>query len=276
MGRLIVPMLLEKGAEVVALVREPSKVSRLEDAGAVLAAGDFYDQESLDRAAEGVDAVMAITPAGPDAVKQGDALLKAAVKSGKPHYVRLSAIGAASDAPTDNGRLHYKSDRAVIGSGLPYTILRPHYFMQNFFMSAGSISSEGKIYQGMGQGKLGMIDVRDIADACVSILISGDHVGKIYTPTGPDSITFAEAAEIISGGIGKTVEYVPVPVEAVGKAILDAGWGEWGANVMMDYSRAYSEGWGDFTNGDVEALTGNRARSFSQFIDEVFVHALKN
>ena len=126
----------------------------------------------------------------------------------------------------------------------------------------------------MGQGRLGMIDVRDIADCLVSALLSDEHRGKIYTPTGPESISFSDVASILSKGLGKPVDYVPVPLEAVGQAILDAGWGEWGAQVMMDYSKAYAEGWGDFTNGDVETLTGKPARSFQQFFDDIFIHAL--
>jgi uncharacterized protein YbjT (DUF2867 family) len=154
-------------------------------------------------------------------------------------------------------------------SGLKYTILRPHYFMQNTFMSVDSIKSEGKMYLGMGQGSLGMIDVRDIADSFVALLLEGGHENKIYIPTGPESITFTDVASIISNGIDKPVEYIPIPIEAVGDAIRQAGWGEWGAQVMMDYSKAYSKGWGDFTNDDVESITGRKARSFKQFHNEV-------
>ena len=275
-GSLIVPQLLEKGVNVRILVRNVSKAAGMKEAGVEVFEGDFEDLQALYRATEGVDAVMAITPAGPGAVAQGEALLNAALKSGKPYYVRLSAIGAADDAPTDNGRLHYQTDQAVIRSGLPFTILRPHYFMQNLFMAAGTINTEGKMYLGMGQGSLGMIDVRDIADACVAILLSDDHKGKIYTPTGPESITFSRVSAIISNGMGKQVDYVPIPIEAVGQAILDAGWGEWGSKVMMDYSRAYSQGWGDFTTTDVEVITGNEARSFQQFFEEVLFPALRN
>lgn len=275
-GSLIIPQLVETGANVRALVRDAAKSSDLKASGVELFEGDFLEQKVLFRAAEGVDALMAITPAGPDAVAQGEALLQAARATGSPHYVRLSAIGAASDAPTANGRLHHQSDEAVVESGLTYTILRPHFFMQNLFMSVESINNEGQMYWGMGDGKLGMIDVRDIADSCVSILLHGGHENRIYTPTGPDSISFHDIATIISKGIGKEVNYIAIPVEAVGKAILDAGWGEWGAQVMMDYSRAYSEGWGDFTNKDVEMLSGNGARSFGQFYNEVLSSALIN
>ena len=81
-------------------------------------------------------------------------------------------------------------------------------------------------------------------------------------------------AAIISKGLNKTVEYVPIPIKTVGDVILNAGWGGWASQVMMDYSKAYSEGWGDFTNDHVEAITGKPSRSFHHFFDEVLSHAL--
>ena len=161
-----------------------------------------------------------------------------------------------------------------MASGIGYAILRPHFFMQNLFGSVESINNEGIFYQGMGEGNLGMIDVRDIADCCVSILLNGDHVGKVYTPTGPESISFNKVAEVIADVTGKDVKYVPVPAESIRQAILDMGWGEWGAQVMVDYSNAYASGWGDFVTDDVEAITGNKARSIRQFVEEVLQHAL--
>ena len=273
-GSHIIPQLLKAGANVRALVRDVKKAEELSNSGVILFEGDFSNQEALNEAAFGADSIMAITPAGPDAVTQGEALLKAARNSGSPHYVRLSAIGAASDAPTENGRFHYQTDEAVVASGLTYTILRPHFFMQNLFMSVETIRADGTMYWGMGNGKLGMIDVRDIADAFANILLNGGHENTIYTPTGPASISFSDIADIISNGTGNKVEYVPVSIEAVGDAILKAGWGEWGAQVMMDYSKAYASGWGDFTNDDVETLTGNTPRSFQKLFDEVLSHAL--
>ena len=55
---------------------------------------------------------------------------------------------------------------------------------------------------------------------------------------------------------------------------LRDSWGTWGAKVMRDYSKAYSENWGDFTTDDVEKVTGHQSRSFKDFASEVFVPAL--
>jgi uncharacterized protein YbjT (DUF2867 family) len=268
-GSLVVPQLLEAGIEVQALVRNEEKALLLEESGVKTFVGDYNSQEMLVLAAQNVDAILAITPPGPEAVEQGEAIIQAAFSSGSPHYVRISAIGAAPDAPTENGRLHFDSDNRLIKSGLTYTILRPHFFMQNLFLSVDTIKADGNMYWGMGEGSMGMIDVRDIVDCAVEVLVNAGHKNKIYTPTGASSITFGEVAEIISSALGKPVTYVPIPIEAVGDAIRKAGWGEWGAQVMMDYSKAYSEGWGDFVNDDVESITGNKSRSFQQFFDEV-------
>jgi uncharacterized protein YbjT (DUF2867 family) len=191
-GSQVIPALLENGVNVRAYVRNPEKAKQLEAAGVQVFMGDFLDQDALNKAAENVDAILAITPPNPDAVAQGDTILKAALNSGSPYYLRLSAIGAAADAPTENGKLHYESDKALMESGLTYTILRPHYFMQNMFGSVESIKSQGNFYLGMGEGRLGMIDVRDIADCFVSLLLNNGegHKNKIYTPTGSESINF--------------------------------------------------------------------------------------
>ena len=158
--------------------------------------------------------------------------------------LRMSAIKAAKDAPTENGRLHFATDTEIIASGIPFTILRPHFFMQNLFMSVPTIIEQGNMYWSMADGKMSLIDVRDIADCFVSILSdSSAHIGKIYNPVGPASIDFNEIATIISEKLGKKVNYVKVPVEAVGDAITNMGMDPWFANVMMDYSKAYSNNW---------------------------------
>ena len=199
---LAIPALLNNGISVTAFVRNPDKAEALRKLGVDIFIGNLSDQQALNEAAKGMDAVLSITPAGPDAVAHGNAVTKAAKEAGVKHLVRQSAIKAAEDAPTENGRSHFQTDKEIIASGIPYTILRPHFFMQNLFMSVPTILEQGSMYWGMGDGKLGMIDVRDIADCMVSLLTNGGHENEILNPTGATSITFGEAATIISKRIG--------------------------------------------------------------------------
>ena len=274
-GQLVVPALLEGGAEVTALVRDPQKAEGLQSQEVTVIEGEFTDTEAVQMAVEGADAILMIAPPNPDSAKQMSGLINAAKKAGNPYVVRISALKAAADAPTDNGKLHHESDTELMESGLPYTIVRPHFFMQNIWMSIPTIQEQGQMYWGMGNGKLGMVDVRDIADVAVEILLDGSHQGEILNPTGPESITFTQVAEAISKFLDKEISYVPVTYEQVKHRIIEMGWGDWGGQMMHDYAKAYAEGWGDFTTDDVEKVTGNKSRSIEQFVNEVLAYGFQ-
>ena len=270
---LVMPALLKNGLSVRAFVRNARKAESLKKLGVDVHIGDLADQESINQAAQGMDAVLSITVAGTDAVAHASAITKAAQLAGVKHLVRISATKAAPDAPTENGRFHYQSDEECRASGVPVTILRPHFFMQGLLLSVPTILAQGNMYWGFGQGKLGMVDVRDIADCAVSLLTNGGHEGQIYHLTGPSAIDFSEVAAVISTGIGKPVRYVPLSIEEMGVAMRNMGFSEWRAQMLMDYAVAYRAGWGDYTTHDVEIITGHKPRSFQQFFDEVLSHA---
>ena len=250
-----------------ALVRDPAKAQGLAAKGIELAQGDLEDPESLPRAFEGVHTLWLLTPVGPRAPENNMNAMWAARQAGVKRVVRMSAIGAAYDAPSRNGRLHALSDAEVQGSGMRWTILRPHFFMQNLLGSAQTVSTQGAMYWAMGEGKLGMIDARDIGASAAAVLKddSTKHDGKIYTPTGPASITFAEAATQLSEVIGKPVKYVPLSFDAAREAMLGMGMPAWLTGMLVEYSRGYASNWGDFTNSHVKDLTGQEPRSFATF-----------
>src|SRR5690606_35351261 len=124
--------------------------------------------------------------------------------------VRLSAVGAAHDAPTRSGRLHALADHELQQSGLSWTILRPHWFMQNLLGAAAPITAHGAVHLNLGQGRIGMIDVRDVAAVAAGVLTSPpeDHHARIYTPTGPRAITLDEAVRELSRAAGRDIDYV--------------------------------------------------------------------
>jgi len=259
---------------VRAFVRDPAKAADLAAVGVDLAMGTFEDPGAVGAAVDGIDTVVLITAPNPGADSQANATIDAAKAAGVRKIVRLSAIKAAIDGPTDNTRLHGRTDAAIVGSGLTYVILRPHYFMQNMFMAADSITGEGKFYLGMGDGRLGMIDARDIVDCIEQAVLSDAFDNRIVDLTGPESIDFGAAAATLSAALGRPVDYIAVPPEAVAEAIREMGLGDWVAQVLRDYNQAYSENWGDFITDEVARMTGHPARSFADFAREVLAPAL--
>ncbi len=125
--------------------------------------------------------------------------------------------------------------------------------------------AEGRIYQPFEDGKLGMIDARDIGEVAAKVLTEEGYQGKTYTLTGPAAITFYEVAEVLSEVLGKKVDYVPISLKKAKEAMLGMGLSEWKADVLIEYAKAHGEGYSNFTAEDVEALTGHPATTFRDF-----------
>ena len=250
-----------------ALAHDESNAQSLRDRGVDEAVvGDFLEPETLIPALQGVSTVLLITPIHPEQVTQASNVIKAAKESGNdPRIVRLSVHQASHEAPSRNSRQHAQIEDELRSSGLPYTLLRPTTFMQNTLATARTVASEGKIYQPFKDGKLGMIDARDIGEVAAKVLTEEGHEGKVYTLTGPAAISFYDVAEALSEVLGKEVRYVNVPLEKAREAMLNMGLSEWRADVLIEYAKAHSEGYSHFTTEDVEQLTGHRATSYKEF-----------
>ncbi|MYS86094.1 SDR family oxidoreductase [Embleya scabrispora] len=255
------------GFRLRALVRDPSKADTLRARGVDAVTGDLDDPRSLPPAFEGVDDLWMLTPNGPRASENGMNAIWAARRANVERVVRLSAVHAAHDAPTRSGRLHALSDHEVERSGLGWTILRPHWFMQNLLNEADDIATEGTIRLNTADGRLGMVDARDIAELAAKILADGPnpHHGRIYTPTGPRSIGFAEVAEEFERVIGAPVRYIPTTDDAREARLLGFGMPPWIVEMLTEYAQAYALGRGDFTTTDVQDVTGRRPRSVADF-----------
>jgi len=257
------------GLKLRALVHDRAKGEALKKDGIDVVAGDLEEPDTLPEAFEGADILFLLTPASALEPSMGSNAVTAAKKAGVKHIVRNSAIKAAHDAPNRNGRLHALVEESVKASGIPWTILRPHYYMQNLLSSASSVASDGMLYMNMGDAPVGMIDARDVGVFAAKVIEDpGKHAGKVYTPTGPEKATMAQAATDLSEVLGKPVNYVALPQDAARQAMLGFGLPRWFVGNVVDYGTVYSEGWGDFTTDDFMEVTGQEARSFKQFASD--------
>ncbi|MGP3920667.1 SDR family oxidoreductase [Nonomuraea sp. 10N515B] len=244
--------------DVRVLVRDAAKAP----SGVEVAVGDLHDPATLGQAFKGVDTLWLLTAMGPQAPHASMNAVWAARNAGVGHIVRMSAIGAAHDAPTRNGRLHALSDVELAASGLGWTVIRPAFFMQNLF---GSVNGD-TLYGATGEGRVSMIDVRDIGDFAAAVLRDpAPHKGKTYTLTGPASISLGDAAAALSEVYGTPIDYQPVTVDDVERAMRAAGLSEWDAAVTKEYLTAYAQGWGDYTTPAFTDVTGRPGRSFTDF-----------
>lgn len=261
-GSLLVPALLREDIDVRIFVRDDAKAKPLQDLGAEVITGDLDTPESILPAVINVDKIYLLTWNGKTQLQQAENVLNAAKEAGNPHIIRHSMWGPENSRIIKQG---YKIEQMIKSSGLPWTLLKPTFYMQNTMMAAQTISSDGVIYWNMKDGNLGMIDVRDIAEAAFSVITSQGHEGKSYILTGPEAISFNDIAKIFSKVLDKEVKYVNVPGDASFQAMTGMGVPEWIAKGYVELSEGFSENFANSTTKNVEILTGHPARSFEQF-----------
>ncbi|MFT3841506.1 MAG: SDR family oxidoreductase [Myxococcaceae bacterium] len=257
------------GHKLVGLVRDAAKAKPLEALGVELKVGDLEKLRTVENAFEGIDTAFLCTNPGFHApVLQSNALW-AARRGGAKHIVRLSAVGAAHDAPSLNSRLHALSDSETIGSGLKWTILKPHFFMQNLMMSVRGVKDSGTFVSALGDAKVPMIDVRDIGLAAAKVLSNpAPHAGKTYTLTGAP-VSMQDVAKALGEVAGKPVKYMPIPVAAMIDNMAKMGADEYGQVSLRDYFTNYSQGWQSTPTGTFKELTGQEPRTIAGFANEL-------
>ncbi len=270
------------GSHVLRLLkarRTPDLRAMLRDAskGAIVsevAIGDFEDVPSLQAAMHGVETLVLITPAAPNAQQHAANAIDAAKSTGVRRVVRVSAIKADREGPTNNTRAHGHTDGMIAASGLKHVILRPSLFMQNMLMVSDTLKATGTFSFATAQGGVGMIDARDIAACAVECALSETWDGQTFDLTGPDSISYSDVAGILTQLAECQIEYAPISPDAMYQMIDGAGWGAWMAALTRDYGRAYASGWGDFTTDAVEQITGRAPTGFRTFAREVLLPAM--
>ena len=205
-GSELLRLLSQAGVPARALTRNLQKAQTLP--GITWVAGDLARPETLTTAFEGAKTVFLLTHYLEDMVELQHNAIAAARAAGVTHVVKVSAFAASDHSNAPIGRWHYQVEKELQASGLAWTMLRPHHFMQNLLAQAEYVIKEGAIYSPSGDGKIPYIDARDVAAVAFVTLTQPGHHGKKYVLTGSEAISYRQAAEIIGAVIGKKLRFV--------------------------------------------------------------------
>jgi uncharacterized protein YbjT (DUF2867 family) len=267
-GSAALRQLTARGVPVRALVRSAEKAAALAGPGVETVSGDLERPGSLDAALDGVTRTLLISPLHPRQVEGQGNFVEAARRAGAVHIVKLSGLGTALDSPLRSGRWHAQTERHIADAGLPWTYLHPPFFMQNLLRSAAVIAAQGMLVASMQAGKIAMVDARDVAAVAVAALTSDDHVGKTYTITGPEALSFQEVAQKLAAASGKRVTYKDVPLATVRQELAATDIPAWLVEVRMEFAAALRDGYAAAVTDTVQAVTGEPARTFDAFARE--------
>jgi uncharacterized protein YbjT (DUF2867 family) len=258
--------LLKKGVPLRAIVRNAEKAAALKAAGVELVIGDVTDRAVLEKAMAGVDKALMVCPNGEKQLDIEKQFVDVAKQAGVKHIVKMSSMEATPTAKVPIAKIHYASEQYLQQSGLDWTMIKPNFFMQNFLGSAGTIKEQGKFFLPMGQGKTVMIDTRDVG-ACVAAAMTGTgHAGQAYELSGPEVLSFADAAARMSTALGRTIQYVPVPMDSYRQTLARFLTSEWHLNAVCALFQEIADGQPLHLTENVKKLTGKAPTSLEQFI----------
>jgi uncharacterized protein YbjT (DUF2867 family) len=209
-GRQVVEHLVTLGADVRALVRDPSKASF--PAGVSVVQGDFLDVDSLRKAMSGVSTLFLLNAVVPDEFTQALIALNVARSAGIERIVYLSVIHADAYVNVPHFAGKFGVERMIEQMDFKATILRPAYFIQNDLTIEDIITGYGTYPMPIGAKGLAMIDARDIAEIAALELLRREQSEKPLAfdrinLVGPQTLTGTDIAAIWSDVLARPISY---------------------------------------------------------------------
>lgn len=267
-GKYLVNILLQKEVRFKVLVRKPEQAIYFSNRGIRADLGDFNNVPSLLASMTNVDQLFMLSANGPQQTEWEGNLLHAAKRQQVRKIVKVSAIGAASDAPYTIGKWHATTEALIKHSGIPYTFLQPHSFMQNLLGQLPNIHSHGVILGTMFDGSIPFIHAGDVAAVAAEVIMTDKEIGKTLYLTGPTARTFHEAADLIGDLIGQKIEYTPISPEQYKKAMIYSGVPLWLAENIISIEEMLQNQELQKPTTEVKRILNREARSLEQFIQE--------
>jgi len=209
-GGHVVQQLVQRGADVRVLVRDPAKADF--PAGVEVVQGDLLDIDAVRAAFSGVRTLFLLNAVAADEFTQALIALNIARESGVERVVYLSVIHADRFVNVPHFAVKAGAERMIQQMGFSATILRPAYFIDNELTIKDVVLNHGLYPMPIGGKGLAMVDARDIAEVAAIELIRRDQApGKLPTETlnlvGPDTLTGSDVAAIWSDVLGRPVAY---------------------------------------------------------------------
>lgn len=275
-GTQVIEQLLQRGAKVRALVRNPASASL--PTGVSVAQGDLLDPDALRAAMAGVSTLFLLNAVAADEVTQALIALNVAKEAGVRHVVYLSVIHSDVyvNVPHFAGKLVV--ERMIEQMGFSATILHPAYFMDNDLTIKDVVTGYGVYPMPVGAKGLAMIDVRDIGEIAALELIRREQSPEPLplehlTLVGPQTLTGPDLAAAWSAVLGRQIGYGGDDTGAFEQNLrnLMPHWMAYDMRLMSE--RFISDGMVP-QSGDVEGLTKLLGRPLRRYRDFVAAMAL--
>jgi uncharacterized protein YbjT (DUF2867 family) len=222
---------------------------------------EYSAPSSFASALEDVDRAFVLLPSGYLNVIE---LLQPIIQAAADRKVKV-VLQSVLGVDADDSIPYRQVELFLMRSGTPFVILRPNWFADNFhtFWLAGV--KQGVIAVPAAEGKSSFIDARDIAASAAAALTNDEFDGRAFNLTGPEALSYYEAAAILSKVAGRSITYTPVDDNTFVTILTGAGVPREYAVFLASIFHPVRQGWTAVVTRDVETLTGTAPRSLETY-----------
>ncbi|KPN18884.1 SDR family oxidoreductase [Arthrobacter sp. Edens01] len=263
LGSMVARLLTDAGVPVRLLARHTAKIPQLPDTATF--AVSYADKEHAARALQGTTTLFMVSAAeNPYRAQDQRTFVDAAKEAGVQHIVYTSFMGAAPNDVFTFGRDHWDTEEYIKAGGFGYTFLRDSFYQD---ILPSFVGRDGVIRGPAGDGRFAPVARSDVARSAARILMAPqEHAGRTYTLTGPQALTMAEVAEILSRVTGQDITYHAETLKEAVESRRAAGALDWQAVGWATSYAVIATGELAQVSDDVALLTGAAPLSFEDHL----------
>ena len=270
-GGAVVEELLKRRASVRAFVRKEPKGKVAQ--GVEIAYGDLTDPPSILKSLDGIDKMFLLIGNVADEFTQAVTAYGLARRAGVKHITYLSVLQCDRFLGVPHFAAKGAVEQTIKSSDVPFTILRPGYFMQNDGRLKDLLIGPGLYPMPLGNTGIAAVDVRDIAEAAAISLTQNGHAGKTYKLASKNLLSGPNAAATWSDILQKEIRYTGhADFDAFEEQQRKTGIPSWLAYDLRVMYQAYVERGSATSQEDVAScvsLLGHEPRSYRSYAREL-------
>lgn len=271
LGQLVISQLLERteAKNIVALVRNPEKLSDLSSKGIEVRAFDYaHNADELSVQLAGVDKLLLISSSeiGQRTVQHQNVIN--ASKLAHVKFIVYTSLLKADTSPLLLAQEHVETEQYLKTSDIPYTLLRNNWYSENYAMGLAQAVEHGKIFGATHHGKIASASRLDYATAAAVVLTQEGHENKVYELAGDTSYTLDDVAKWVTEISKKDVTYNDLSEEEYKALLIQVGLPEGFATILANSDDGVSKDALYSDSKDLHKLIGRATTNMQETIKE--------
>jgi NAD(P)H dehydrogenase (quinone) len=270
LGKATIDYLLDTipPSQIVAVVRDPRSAQGLWSGPVAVRQADYEEPHKLEAAFRDVHTLLQVSASvtGAAGIRQEMNVVQAAKRAGVQHIFYTSSLLADAEADFNCSRQAAATEKAILQSGMQYTIFRNSLYMELILQLAGEVFEGGDICYPAKYARVSFVSRHDIAEALAKLIIKGGHQNHIYEITGSASWSFYDICEMLRQEKRLCCRYISIPEEEYSEVLRSIPIDADAMELLVSMARGISAGEFSYTDKALEQILGRPPMELRDFI----------